>query len=74
MQDRELLAKVAQDVAEIKVALTGYDGHNGLLHKVERQEQDIKALNQFKRNLYIFLAFLGGSGALGTGVWWRLLL
>ena len=63
----ELEKKVDQlvtDMAEIKVALKGYDNKGGLINDYEKTKCDYF---KFKKVVLCIFFFLLGSGALGLG-------
>jgi len=67
-EDKELHAKidkVAEDVAEIKTALKGYDGQPGLCARHDKLET---SFYKFRNRVIIIGAFILGTGLLGFGI------
>lgn len=56
----EKIDLVAKDVGDIKIALRGYNGQNGL---VKRVENNTKQINKLWITIAIIAASAGGGGA-----------
>ncbi len=64
----EKLDRAMDSLIEIKTVLLGAEGEEdgGICGKVRYLVEDH---NKLKRNFYILIAALIGSGVLGTGIW-----
>lgn len=60
----EKVDRLVVDVSDIKVALKGYNSHDGLCNHVNRIDEDFYLL---RRRIYIIAAFIVGGGGLGIG-------
>ena len=68
LSDRELLEELWREVSKISVTLLGIpstsdDGLVGNVHHLA------KSLSELKRNFYLLVGFLMGSGALVGSIW-----
>jgi len=60
------VAEMKASLSKIDQALRGYNGQNGLI----KSHHDLKAdYYKFKRNMFLIVGLLIGSGALGIGAW-----
>ncbi|MDD5513446.1 MAG: hypothetical protein PHD09_06735 [Candidatus Omnitrophica bacterium] len=72
-QDIAQIRDTHDTVIELRTILLGANGSPGLCKKVEKATEELvevhKNHSDLKRKFYILVAFMVGSGVLGTGIW-----
>lgn len=64
-EEKEILVKTHDKVIELRTILLGTDGDNGLIGDFKRLANSHSKL---KRNFYILIGVLVGSGTIGIGL------
>jgi len=65
-EDQKKIDETHDKVIEISIVLLGTNGDDGMCGDMKRITESHYKL---KRNFWILVAFLAGSGVLGSGIW-----
>ncbi len=63
--EKEIITKTHDKVTELTAILLGSRGDNGLIGEVRR---NTGGLNKLRRNFWLLVGVLAGSGVIGAGI------